>query len=73
MNLGLVFNPKIMWLGFVIIMILFGIISIALFYHWLNFSYKPQKVKLMSSIYLTGSFIFLGLILFGIISYFFSI
>lgn len=68
-NLDLILSSKILWLGFGVIMLIFGIFTVILFYHWINFSYGPKKVNLMSRIYLIISFILLGIILFGILTY----
>lgn len=62
-------DPKILWIGFGVVVTFATIMSIVLLYHWAHYGYKPIKTGVMGAIYFTGTVVLLGVMFFAIISY----
>ncbi len=62
-------SPKILWIGFGVVLVLTIIMSIVLLYHFASYGYKPVKTGIMGSIYVIGAIVILGVMFFAILSY----
>lgn len=65
----LTIDPKIVWLFFVVIVVVFVLISTILVYHWITYSYAPKTTARAIKIYSIGSCLFILIALFGCIQY----
>jgi hypothetical protein len=67
--IDIIINPKFLWAGFGVVVILFAVISFMLIYHWIAYGYKPVTTGMMAAIYLSMSFVMFSVMLITIITY----
>jgi|GEM_PF-2718329 len=58
-----------LWSGFLIVILMFVILSAILAYHWVTYGYKQKRTKLIGTIYLIGSFTFIIIATMALIAY----
>lgn len=62
-------DPKFLWMGLGVILLLFTIISLILVYHWIVYGYKPMKIVLMGTVYVCVSLVIFSIILITLLEY----
>ena len=61
--------PVLLWIIFLVIILIFIVVSVALTYHWKNYNVDSKVVKRIKKVYFGVSGIFLLAMLVGVISY----
>jgi len=62
-------SPIVLWAVFVLVLIVFAIISTALMYHWRNYNFNSAVSKRVRKVYFVVSGMFLAAMLISIIAY----
>ena len=61
--------PVLLWIVFLVIILIFIVVSVALTYHWKNYNVDSKVVKRIKKVYFGVSGVFLLAMLVGVISY----
>lgn len=61
--------PVLLWIIFLVIILIFIVVSVALTYHWKNYNVDSKVVKRIKKVYFGVSGVFLLAMLVGVISY----
>ena len=67
-----ILNPLtgvVLWIVFSILFLLWAAMSVILRYHWKSYSFEQKKITRSKQVYFTGSFLFIGIIIFYLIFY----
>ena len=62
-------DPKFLWIGLGVILLLFAIISLILVYHWITYGYKLITTTFMGAVYFSVSFVMFSVILITLLGY----
>lgn len=61
--------PVLLWIVFLVIILIFIVVSVALTYHWKNYNVDSKVVRRIKRVYFWVSGVFLLAMLVGVISY----
>lgn len=62
-------SPAVLWLIFLVIVLVFVVISVALTYHWKNYNVNSVLVRRLRRVYFWVSGIFLAAMVIALVSY----